>query len=195
MKDEAVVASRSDGIPLSVVTRMCLPVSPARAWQGLMFFEEVTRRPPRLLRFALPTPLRAEGPRSQVGDETRCVYEEGHLVKRITRVDERRHYAFVVVHQELQIAGGIRLAGGSYTLTELPGETTRLEIETSYRGALHPRALWKPLEAAVCHAFHRHLLGAIRHEATDHGAALRRRRPSRRESASAHGHERSQLNP
>jgi hypothetical protein len=129
-----------------------------------MFFEQITHRPPLPLRLLLPSPMRAEGPRSAVGDETRCVYDKGYLLKRVTRVDRCRHYGFDVTEQELKIGAGIQLTGGSYTLRVLPGGSTQIELETRYISGVRPRWLWKRLEAAVCHAFHRHILGAMRRE-------------------------------
>jgi hypothetical protein len=82
----------------------------------------------------------------------------------VTRIDLRRQYSFSVVEQELSISGGIRLTGGSYVLLELPDGSTRLELETRCVGFARPRWLWRPIEAAVCHAFHRHILGAMRRD-------------------------------
>jgi hypothetical protein len=148
----------------SVVTGVRVAASPGRVWDGLMFYEQIPRRPPLHLRLLLPSPIGAEGRRSVVGDETRCVYANGHLLKRVTRVDPGRHYGFDVVEQELAIASGIRLTGGSYTLLELPDGSTRIGLETRYVSCVRPRWLWKRIEAAVCHAFHRHILAAMRDE-------------------------------
>lgn len=150
--------------PTSIVTAMRFAASPGQVWEGLMFYEQIPQRPPLRLRLLLPEPLRAEGRPQAVGDETTCVYDGGYLLKRVTRVDPRRHYGFDVVDQKLAIGGGIRLIGGRYTLQELPGGSTRIELETRYLGSVRPRWLWRRIEAAVCHAFHRHILGAMRHE-------------------------------
>jgi hypothetical protein len=132
-------------------------------WDKLMFYEQIPLRPPLHLRLLLPAPMRAEGRRSAVGDETRCVYDKGHLLKRVTRIDPWRHYGFDVVEQELAIGRGIRLTGGSYTLLELPDGSTRIGLETRYVSSVRLRSL-RMVEAAVCHAFHRHILGAMRRE-------------------------------
>ena len=150
--------------PTSVTTGIRFSATPAQVWDGLMFYEQIDRRPPLHLRILLPEPLRAEGRRSAVGDETRCVYEDGHLLKRATRIEPLRFYGFDVVEQDLAIGRGIRLTGGSYTLEALPDGSTRIELETRYLGGRRPRPLWRPIEAAVCHAFHRHILGAMRRE-------------------------------
>ena len=79
----------------------------------------------------------------------------------------------------LAIGRGIRLTGGSYTLLELPDGSTRIELETRYVSSVRPRWLWRRIEAAVCHAFHRHILGAMRRELEAQGSRARfRREPS-----------------
>ena len=66
---------------------MKFAASPEQAWHGLMFYEQIAERPPLHLRLLLPLPIGTEGPKSQVGDEARCLYEGGHLLKRVTRID------------------------------------------------------------------------------------------------------------
>jgi len=178
VKNPPMRSGGRDRNPTSIVTGMRLSASPGQAWEGLLLYEQIPNRPPLHLRLLLPAPRRAEGRRSAVGDETRCVYDKGHLLKRVTRIESPRHYAFDVVEQDLAIGGGIRLTGGSYTLRELPGGSTRIELETRYLGGIRPRWLWRRIEAAVCHAFHRHILGAMRREVEasgDPGAASRPR--------------------
>jgi hypothetical protein len=145
----------------SVVTRMKFAAPPEQVWDGLMFYEEIDSPPPLYLRLFLPVPIRTEGPKSAVGDETTCVYRDGHLLKRVTRIDAGRHYGFDVVEQNLAVGGTI-LSGGCYALTELPGCGTEVAITTRYVSPRRPGWLWKPIEATVCHMFHRHLLSAMR---------------------------------
>lgn len=155
----AVVAPPRDAV--SVVTGMRLLAPPRLAWERLLYYEEILDPPPLALRLLLPEPTRTEGRKAVVGDLTRCQYREGHLLKRMTRVAPPSHCSFEVVEQELSIAGGIRLVGGSYTLSELPDHSTRVELETRYVSERSPNWLRRPLETAVCHAFHRHILGAM----------------------------------
>jgi hypothetical protein len=170
MKRARMGTGRRPRDPRSIVTGMSFSASPGQVWDGLMFYEQIPRRPPIHLRLLLPAPMRAEGRGSAVGDETRCVYDKGHLLKRLTRIEPWRHCEFDVVEQELAIGGGIRLTSGSYTLLELPGGSTRMELETRYVSAVRPRWLWRRIEAAVCYAFHRHLLGAMRREVESRGS-------------------------
>jgi hypothetical protein len=165
----------------SVVTGMRFSAPVERVWDALMFYEQIPRRPPFHLRLLLPTPVRAGGPGSAVGAETLCVYEGGHLLKRTTRIDRWHDYRFDVVEQELAVGRGIRLVSGGYALRELPDGATRIELETCYVGTQRPAWLWRPIETAVCHTFHRHILGEMR-RAVGHRdclkAAVRRRRSS-----------------
>ena len=167
---------RGEVKPISVATAIRCSEPPERVWDALVFYEQIDRQPPWPLRLLLPVPVRADGARSAAGDETRCVYEHGYLVKRMSRVQPLRRCEFEVIEQQLGMPGEIRLAGGGYTLNALPDGSTRIELETRYFASRRPRVLWRPIEAALCHAFHRHILDAIRRGAGTAGAAAR---PSR----------------
>lgn len=155
----------------SIVTGMRFCASPEDVWNGLMFYEQIPRRPPLHLRLLLPAPVCAGGRRSAVGDETRCIYDRGYLLKRVTRIEPLRHYGFDVVEQNLAIGKGVRLTGGSYRLLGLPGSLTRIELETRFVSSVRPPWLWRRIEAAVCHAFHRHILRAMRREVESRGSS------------------------
>jgi hypothetical protein len=146
-----------------VITASELRATPAQVWEGLLFFEQVPDPPPFLLSLFLPSPRNAEGCRSQIGDEARCVYAQGYLVKRITAVIPHRLLAFEVIEQDLKIGRGIRLEGGSYRLAKTE-RGTRVVLETRYRAPAFLGVLWRPLEAIVGHAFHRHLIDALGHQ-------------------------------
>jgi len=146
----------------SIVTRMTFAGSIERAWDALMFYEQIGERPPLHLRLLLPVPIRTESGKSSVGDEVRCLYEGGHLLKRITRIDTGSLYEFEVVEQNLVVGRGMSLAGGCYTFRAIARERTEVAVSTHYVSPRRPDWLWRPVEAAVCHIFHRHLLGAMR---------------------------------
>jgi hypothetical protein len=148
--------------PSSIVTRMAFAAPPARVWQGLTFYEELGGRPPWHLRLLLPVPIRTEGRIAEVGDEAKCLYEGGHLLKRLTRIENGDLYEFEVAQQALSVGGGMRLSGGRYTLRELPDGLTEVSVETRYVSTKWPRWFWRPLERLVCHWFHRYLLGSMR---------------------------------
>ena len=145
----------------TVSTRMLFPAGAERVWEGLMFYEQVESRPPLVLRLLLPVPIRTVGRKSVVGDEARCLYGSGHLVKRVTEVVPGRLYAFAVVEQALAI-GGLRLLGGQYALCERSPASTEVTLLTHYASPRRPAWLWRGIEALVCHAFHRHILRAMR---------------------------------
>ena len=163
---ESDSASRAN--PVSVATRIEVDAPPDQVWGALVFYEQLVERSPLLLRILLPTPLRAVGSKSNVGDVVECVYTTGTLKKRMVRVDNGRQLKFEVFEQNLRM-GGIHLMGGSYTLQALPGDRTGVQVETYYKCDRRPRRLWMPLEALVCRAFHRHILNALRRSATGGG--------------------------
>ncbi len=145
----------------TVATRCVVAASPARAWEGLMFYEQIAERPPLHLRLLLPVPIRTVGDKAQVGDEARCLYDRGYLIKRVSQVDVGRRYAFDVVEQALVVGGGMTLSGGEYVLRELAPSRVEIRVTTRYASPRRPRWLWRPLEHAVCHSFHRHILRAM----------------------------------
>lgn len=147
---------------VSVVTRMSFSARPQEVWNGLMFYEQIGKHPPWLLRLLLPVPVRTEGRKSEVGDEVKCHYVDGHLLKRVTQVTARRNYVFEIVDQNLKVGCGIRLLGGDYSLRELPDARTEVTLKTRYASPHRPRWLWERMEAAACHLFHRHILSAMR---------------------------------
>ena len=156
--DPARAAVRS----LSVVTKMSFSASPARVWKDLVFYEEVGTRPPLHLRLLLPVPIRTEGQISGVGSEATCLYEGGHLVKRVTRIEPERTYQFEVAEQKLSVGGGMKLLSGQYTLQGHPDGTTEVAVATRYSSNKWPRWFWRFVESVVCHSFHRFILRAMR---------------------------------
>jgi hypothetical protein len=172
VKRARIGSGRRAGVPTSIVTGMRFRASPRQVWDRLTFYEQIRLSPPIYLRLLLPAPLRTEGRGAAVGDETKCVYDKGHLLKRVTRIDPWRHYGFDVVEQKLAVGRGIRLTGGSYTFLELPDGSTRIRLETRYVSSVRSLIL-RRIEAAVCHAFHRHILGAMRRELESQSSRIR----------------------
>ncbi|HEY5992617.1 MAG TPA: hypothetical protein VIU10_08560 [Candidatus Udaeobacter sp.] len=130
-------------------------------WEALMFYEEVPKTRPFLLRRFLPTPIGTQGCKSEVGGEVKCRYVDGHLVKRVTHIVRGHNYAFRIIEQNLAL-GGIRLLGGKYTLRKLSEDRTRVALATRFTSPNYPRWLFGQLEAVVCHSFHRYILSAMR---------------------------------
>ena len=146
----------------SVATSMIFDATPADVWKRLMFYEQIEQRPPLHLRWLLPVPIETAGRKSEIGDEARCLYEGGYLIKRVTEVDPGRRYAFEVAEQALVVGGGMTLSGGEYLIHELARGRAEVRIVTRYASRRRPRWLWRPIERAVCHSFHRHILRAMR---------------------------------
>jgi hypothetical protein len=149
----------------SVATAMIFDAAPAEVWDALMFYEQIDRRPPLHLRLLLPAPIETAGRKSEIGDEARCLYRGGYLIKRVTQVEPRRRYVFEVCEQALEVGRGVRLSGGEYAIRELARGRTEVRIVTRYASSRWPRWLWRPVERMVCHSFHRHILRAMRREA------------------------------
>lgn len=146
----------------SVVTRLALLASRTEVWEALLFYEQIRRPPPLVLRLLLPLPLRTKGRKSDVGDEIVCDYQGGQLLKTLTRIEPGCCYEFDVTSQNLRIGGGISLLGGGYTLLERSDGFTDVVLSTRYASPHRPRWLCEPIEAWVCHAFHLHILAGIR---------------------------------
>lgn len=147
---------------LSVSTAITIAADPTEVWQQLIFYEQLDQRPPFHLRLLLPVPIGTEGRKTDVGDEARCLYEGGFLIKRVTHVEPPHRYAFEIAEQKLDVGGGIRLSGGEYAIAGADRGRAELRITTRYRGVRRPRWMWRPIERAVCHWFHRHMLRAMR---------------------------------
>ena len=114
----------------AIVTQMKFTATADQVWQRLMFYEQLDQRPPLHLSLLLPVPIRTIGDKSHVGDEARCLYEGGHLIKRITAVDPGRVYAFDVIEQSLPVGGGMTLVGGEYRLDDVM--STNLAVNYSF---------------------------------------------------------------
>lgn len=148
-------------IPQTVTTRVTFAGTPESLWERMMFYEDVTKPPPWILRTLLPVPVRSEGEKSRVGEAVLCRYRSGHLVKRVTGIDRTRRYEFVIAEQDLRMRG-IILLGGSYAFRKLPHDRTEVSLETVYRSRNRPRWLWSRLEVALCHVFHHNILNGMR---------------------------------
>jgi|RhiMethySRZTD1v2_1073278.scaffolds.fasta_scaffold280140_2 hypothetical protein len=144
----------------AVTTTVDLDLPTERAWEALRFYEDIPTRPSAILRLVLPTPRRSEGQKAQPGALIRCTYDGGALVKRITIADRPSLLRFEVLEQRLGIENCVSLGEGSYEI-RVHGTGSTVLLTTAYRGHLRPRFLWRPLERALAHAVHRHILGGI----------------------------------
>ena len=152
---------RSQDYAASVTTCQDFFAPHDAVWEALMFYEEVSKTRPFILRRFLPAPIGTEGCKSEVGSEVRCRYVDGHLVKRVTHIVRGHNYAFEIIEQNLAL-GGIQLLGGEYALCKLSEDRTRVALATRYASSNYPRWLFGRFEAAVCHSFHHYILSAMR---------------------------------
>jgi len=146
--------------------------APEAVWRRLLFYEDVPGRAPLLLRAFLRRPVRTEGDKTRVGEQVRCTYSGGDLVKLITAIEPVRLLHFEVVEQNLGIEGCVRVQGGSYRCSPC-GDGTFVVLVTNYRAYLHPRFLWRPLEALLVRQLHHHLLNGVRVDLLRPGALAR----------------------
>lgn len=143
-----------------VQTRVHFRASPEEVWRGMLFYEEVPRRPMPLLRAFLPLPISTSGEKTRVGSLIACNYDGGSLEKCITGVDPARSVRFEVRVQKLGIEDCITMTGGSYELRAVD-EGTEVVLTTGYHGHLRPRWLWRPFERYLAHRLHRHILDGM----------------------------------
>ena len=144
-----------------VDTTVHFDATPDAVWQGMLFYEEVPRRPMPLLRLFLPAPIRTQGEKTRVGATIECTYEGGYLEKRITAAEPAHFVRFDVLIQELGIEDSISMLGGSYRISP-EGGGAEVVLTTLYHGHLRPRWLWRPWEQFLAHRLHRHILDGMR---------------------------------
>jgi hypothetical protein len=144
--------------PENVVSRAMIGVPPQDAHARIVFFEEVKRPPPVLLRLGLPRPLYTTGSAEAPGDLKVCVYDRGVLTKRISRVQRGRLFEFDIVEQRLGLEHDVRLLDGRFELEPAGPDRTLVRLTTTYVPLLSPRWCWRPFERLAVHALHSHVL-------------------------------------
>jgi hypothetical protein len=151
----------------SVLTSIEIPAPVGRAWNAMMFYEEVRRRPPWVLRYGLPRPLYTKGDIARVGDARTCVYSKGHLTKRVTQRVPEALLAFDVVEQDRIENHSVRLTGGSFVFAAEGTDRTSVILTTSYQPKLGPRWVWRPFERLAVHTLHGYVLDGMKQRATE----------------------------
>ena len=146
-------------------TSTTFDASEAATWEAIVFYEEIKHKPPFLLYMALPQPARTEGKKEKVGDQQRCIYKNGYLVKTITHLEPPRLLAFDVTEQHLNFEKDVTLVDGSFILQPMAREKTRVVLTTRYARLLRPSWLWQPIERTVIHTLHEHVLDGMRERA------------------------------
>lgn len=145
----------------SVSTTRVLPMSVAEAWGRLAFYEDLPGDKPFLLRIAGPQPVRTIITRDEHGETRKCVYERGHITKRVTQKRPPTRLAFDVIDQQVGEERSVRIRNGRFEFESLSPEQTRVTLTTRYEPKLRPRICWRPLERWVTHSVHNHVLSGM----------------------------------
>ena len=163
----------------AVGTRVHFTASRESVWNHLMFYEEVPGRPPFPLGVLLPHPIRTEGNKTGTGANIRCLYgARAGLVKYIVGVEPPHSLQFEVAEQRLGIEDCVVTVGGSYQI-HYCGDAADVVLTTNYRTYLHPRWMWRPVEALLIGQLHKHILRGISAAILLEDQALRPELPSR----------------
>jgi len=145
----------------TVATTHVIDAPPATVWDNIVFYEEVERTPPLLLRIGLPRPIGTSGPIDRVGAIRTCLYDKGSIVKRVTSRNPNDELAFAVTHQDIHFEHDVRLVGGRFKMQRIHGDRTRVTLETTYEPLLPPRWCWRPIEELAIHTLHEHVLAGM----------------------------------
>jgi hypothetical protein len=145
----------------AVGTRVHFNATRESVWNHIMFYEEVPGRPPFPLGVLLPHPVRTEGNKTVAGANICCTYgTKAGLVKYIVGVDPPHLLQFEVTEQRLGIEDCVVTVGGSYQI-HYCGDAVDVVLTTNYRTYLHPRWMWRPVEAFLIGQLHKHVLHSV----------------------------------
>jgi hypothetical protein len=173
---------------IHVTTTQIIDAPLADTWAGVTLYEDVRHPPPLLLRLGLSRPLHSMGSMTNVGDIKTCVYDQGRLVKRITRVDPGTEIAFEVIEQTIERCAA-RLKGGSFRFECISPTQTRVTLTTVYEPFLAPRFAWQPFEELSAHTLHRHVLVGMAGNAVHPQAGRVNRGAETQAEGAAHDHQ------
>lgn len=153
-----------------VSTYTIVAAPPEACWKSIMFYEEVTHKPPLILRVGLAHPLSTTGSSKAVGDRKTCIYNKGRITKEITGVEPNARLSFIVTEQQIGYERDVRLLGGEFKLEPVEGGT-RITLTTTYEPLLAPRFCWRPAERLAVHILHGHVLEGMKMKA-EHPSTL-----------------------
>ena len=148
-------------------------------FDAIMFYEEVKHPAPWILRIGLARPLRTIGSSRSIGDVKTCLYNKGHITKRVTDVDRPNRLAFDVIEQQIGYERDVRLISGSFELAAGSSGRTSITLTTTYRPLLGPRWAWEWGEDYAIHTLHAHVLEGMRRKAEDEPAPTAMALPGR----------------
>lgn len=140
----------------SVETEIAIAGTPTEIFKRLHFFEGSTLNPPLLLKLRLPTPIGVEGNMFVKGEDVRCIYEKGYLLKRITSVEDNKLIAFEVIEQHGIEDRSLTLTSGEIRLHQ-NGSEVIVKMTTRYQPKLGARLLWRQPEKLIVKTLHEHI--------------------------------------
>lgn len=155
-------------------TEQSFDAPPSEVWRALRTYDEVDHQPPPLaLRIGFPRPVSTQGEFAEVGDEQRCSYTKGFIVKRLTALEPGRRFSFDVLEQAVGFERSVRLRQGSFTLEPGRDGGTRLIVETVYEDRLRPAWIWRPFESWAVSSLHRYLIEGVERSRRELPAPMR----------------------
>jgi hypothetical protein len=160
----------------TVTTSIEVNAPPARVWQYVVAFPDITAKPDWVLRTGLAYPIRTRIEGLGVGSARSCELSTGTVQERVTVWNEPRLLQFVVTAtppamREMGLYGPIypkHLNGyyisreGQFELTPLPGGRTLVTGTSWYQHGLWPAEYWRWWSDTVIHHIHRRVLEHIR---------------------------------
>lgn len=150
-----------------VTTSAVIDASAADCWESLQYYEEVEHEPPLILRIGLAHPLNTRGLCRDVGDVRTCLYNKGHLTKRITESRPGERLAFAVIDQAIGYERDVTLIDGAFDFEAIDDDRCRVTLTTRYEPHLGPRIAWRFGEHFAVHTLHEHVLEGMRREVTE----------------------------
>jgi hypothetical protein len=161
-----------------VLTSIDVNAPPARVWQNVVSFADITAAPAWYFRAGLAYPLRARISGAGPGAVRHCEFTTGAFVEPITTWDAPRALAFDVVSQPPplhewspytrvyapHLEGFFRTTHGEFRLIALENGATRLEGRTWYSLRMQPAIYWHTIADAILHAVHQRVLDHVKAE-------------------------------
>lgn len=176
----AAAADRVTAVPATreVVTSIVVNAPPARVWENVIQFNEITTRPSLIFRLGIAYPVRARISGTGVGAVRRCEFSTGAFVEPITVWDAPRRLSFGVTAQppalrELSpyrrvyaphVNGFFKARRGEFRLIPLADGKTRLEGSTWYTLDMYPQAYWRPVADWLLTHIHTRVLDQVERE-------------------------------
>ncbi len=143
-----------------VLTSVTVPRSTESVWTSVTSFGAISGERPLLLRLGMPTPLRCELEKEEVGARRVCHFDQGRIEQRVTAWEPPRRLGLEILQIDLPLQL-FSFSAASYVLTAR-GEGTEVVRSTTLSSRLVPSWFWRPLERVTVDTEHRYLLESLR---------------------------------